>query len=700
MTACKTSRYATVLLFAPLSAFGQTGPAGEAMPAAPSQLEEVVVTAQKRTESLQSAPAAITAIAGEALVVAGVTDIRAAQNLVPSVRFQSQNSSTEIYIRGVGSTLDLPQIEPPTAFNFNGVYVPREGTSVGLFDIAQLEVLPGPQGTLYGRSALGGAVNVTFNRPTRELSTDAVLEAGSDALLHATLVQNLPVGEHFAVRAAVDHIDHDGYQATGADSKEDTSLRLSGLYDPGDDLQVYLWAHAATKNGRSPNLVRRGYNGGTFDGDPTAFDRADPWNDVITPTEPDAGRQTYDNLLVGAQVDWRFAGKTLTYIPSYFHLDWEGDYWLENLPSFLSARYNQVTQELRLAGGDDERWNWLVGLYGYRVSNDGRFLVAGFPLADITRNRLQGLAAFGEATYSLSPRTRVTVGGRLSRDEREGAGLTPFGQPYTANLDFQRADWKLGIEHEPSADVLLYSTLQTGYQPGTYNLFPSTPTQDNAVDEARLTALSAGVKSRLLDGRLQLNNEAFYYDYRDLLVQSFNLNTALLTTFNASKVEIYGNQLDALLQATAGIRLNFSVGYLHARNREFVVPPDIDIGPGTRDFAGFPLQYAPDWTVSAGYEQEFRVAGGSLRARLATRYESDFWGTFAQNRGTRQGAYTKSDASLTYYTGDGRWSVGVWVRNIENEPVLAATTTGQFGPYADAFLEPPRTYGIRLTVSL
>ena len=132
-------------------------------------LEVITVTAQKVPEDLQKSAAAITAISGDVLIAAGVHDIREAQNLMPSVRFQAENASTEIYIRGVGSTLDLPNIEPPTAFNFNGVYIPREGTSVGLFDIAQLELLPGPQGTLYGRAALGGAVNVEFNRPTREM---------------------------------------------------------------------------------------------------------------------------------------------------------------------------------------------------------------------------------------------------------------------------------------------------------------------------------------------------------------------------------------------------------------------------------------------------------------------------------------------------------------------------------------------------
>jgi iron complex outermembrane receptor protein len=119
-----------------------------------------------------------------------------------------------------------------------------------------------------------------------------------------------------------------------------------------------------------------------------------------------------------------------------------------------------------------------------------------------------------------------------------------------------------------------------------------------------------------------------------------------------------------------------------------------------RDFGGYPLQYAPEWTVSAGYQHDFAVGAATLRARVETRYEDEFWGTFAQSRGTEQQDYFKTDASLTYFAPDDRWSVGLWARNLENVAVLAATTTGQFGPYGDAFLEPPRTYGARFTFRL
>ncbi|HEY5807286.1 MAG TPA: TonB-dependent receptor plug domain-containing protein, partial [Povalibacter sp.] len=345
-------------------------------------LEEVIVTAQKRSENLQRTSAAITAVAGKEVVAAGITDIRGAQNFVPSVRFQAENANTEIYVRGVGSTLDLPNIEPPTSFNMNGIYIPREATSVALFDIAQLEVLPGPQGTLYGRSSLGGTVNVTAQRPNSELESIALFEGGSDSLFHGGFVQNLPITDQFALRGAFDYLKRDGVQKTGADSNDDFSARLSGLYEPSDHLSVLVWAQGTKKKGRSPNLVRKGFNGGTFDGDPNAFDTSDAWNDVITPDAPTAAKQDYENLVLGAQVDYVLGDTTFTWLPSYLYLDWAGNYWLENLPSFLSAHYNQVTQELRASGSFGDKWRWLSGVYGYRVTNDGRFVVNGFPLAN------------------------------------------------------------------------------------------------------------------------------------------------------------------------------------------------------------------------------------------------------------------------------------------------------------------------------
>ncbi|HET9693713.1 MAG TPA: TonB-dependent receptor, partial [Steroidobacteraceae bacterium] len=504
---------------------------------------------------------------------------------------------------------------------------------------------------------------------------------------------------------AFDYIEHDGYQATGADSKQDYAGRVSALYEPNDELDVYVWLHGARKDGNSPNLVRRGYNDGTFDGDPEAYDHADPWDDRIDPGAPTASPNDYESLGAGAQVDWRLDGLTLTYLPSYFYLDWDGRYWLENIGAQLTAHYNQVTQEFRVASDADARLRWLGGLYYYRVANDGDFFTytntpAPFPLAQIDDNRLEGYAAFGQATYELTETLRLVAGGRFSWDRREGEGRTADGTPYSADEDYDHFDWKVGVEKDLAAAVMAYANVQTGYQPGTYNMFPSSDDDSNLVRSATMTAYTAGIKTRFLDGRLQVNDEVFYYDYEDLLVQSFNFNTFLLTTFNADRSTIYGNQLDVLFEPTDSDLLNVTVGYLHAEYDEFVVPEGVDIGLTRRDFGGYPLQYAPEWTLTAGYQRDFTAGAGNLRARIETRYEDEFWGTFAQNRGTRQDDYFKTDASLTYYPADDRWSVGLWIRNIENVAVLAATTTGQFGPYGDAFIEPPRTYGARFTFRL
>lgn len=659
-------------------------------------LEEIVVTGQKRVESLQKTSAAISALSADALVSSGIVDMPAAQNLMPSVRFQSEGASTEIYIRGVGSTVDLPNVEPPTAFNFNGAYVPREGTSVGFFDIERIELLPGPQGTLYGRSALGGAVNVTFNRPGKELETDVLLEAGNYSLLHATLVQNVPLTDKLAVRAALDYIKNDGYLTSGAYSRDDYAGRLSALFEPTDAVSVYMWGHVARKHGVPNNLVRKGANGGTGTGDPNEFETSDPWNDILAPGVPDKGHQHYENEMFGGETNLRFGGSTLTYIPSYFFLDWASDYWIENVPAFLSAHYNQITNELRLAG-KTEQWEWLVGLYQYNMRNSGLFTIGGFPISDVRSNHLEGIAGFGQATYHLTNDLRVTLGARVSRDERSGRGFTSFGQPFDASKDYHNVDWKVGVEYDVADQVMLYGVVQTGYQPGTYNTFPSTPSQSNLVNAADLTAYTLGIKSRFFGDRLQINSEAFYYDYRNLFAQSTNLGTGLLTTFNAKKVEVYGNQFDLLLQATPNDRVNFSVGYLHARNLDFAIPADIDVGTSVRNFAGYQLQNAPDWTASLGYQHDFQFAEGYLRARADSRYESSFWAGYAHTRGTQQKAYIKTDASITYHASQ-RWSVGVWIKNIEDEPVQAATAGG-LGNWGAAFLEAPRTYGVRASVS-
>nr|WP_087573746.1 TonB-dependent receptor [Sphingomonas sp. CDS-1] len=675
-----------------------------------SGLADIVVTANKQAQSLQRAPVAITAISSEQLVAQGVTDIRAAQAFVPSVRFQQQSAATEIYIRGVGATQDFPQFDPPTSTYFNGIYVPREATSAPLYDIAQIEVLPGPQGTLYGRSSLGGVVNASFNRPTNKQETRFLVEAGNYSLFHLTAVQNIPVTDTLAIRGAFDYHRHGAYQRSGAQTKDDWSGRLSLLYKPTDDLTAYLWGMVGDVNGKSATAIALGVRA---DGslNPGGFIQNDPWNDLLPDSllavspfgQPVPQETTYKNRIFGGEIDYNLSDSvTLTYIPSYLKFFVKTGYTLSGLPSVKTIGYEQTTHELRLAGKHD--WgNWLLGAYGYRMTSDGVFYVAsydfsGFPVNIVDRNRIKGAAVFGQVTYNVTDALRVTAGGRYGADDRTGRGryLTANGlDPFTFDKSYNRFDFKLGVDYDIAPRTMLYAAVQTGFQPGTFNNYADTATTSNRVNPAKLTAYTAGIKSRIFGDRLQINNEFFYYDYRGLFIAAYNALLQQTQVFNAQKVEIYGDQLDVVFKPTDNDQLNISVGYLHARNKNFTLPD------GSATFDGLQLQFAPDWTVSAGYHHDFTLSNGYVRALVSGRFESSFYGDFRHTPGAFQPSYAKADASLTYYDDGGRWSLGAWIKNITNKAVIAATAAGSNFPLngsgATGFIEDPRTYGIRAT---
>jgi len=692
-------------------------------------LEEIIVTVQKRSQSLQDTPAAVTAIESSTFVSMGITDIAGIQNFVPSIRLQKESVSTEIYIRGVGSTLDFPMIEPPNAYNINGIYVPREVSSATLMDVERIEVLPGPQGTLYGRGAIGGVINTIIRRPSDELETRVILEAGNYSHLRGVVTQNVPVSENFRLRGSFSYLDRDGYLESGADSADDKALFLAMDWTPSEKVEIYLWGHFEEKEGYAANLLSKGTNGEPRS---QAFPNGDPWDDRLegdlahfaTLGPIDAKPKNWETRLVGAEISWEINDSlSLTYLPSYLDFEWRQGYWLTHKLGDFNENIDQQTHELRFAYDGGGALSWLSGLYAYRIETDGQLFIqfgsddlfpgapAGWWLdaSDIRYHQLQGLALFGEATYAFSERMRLVFGGRVSKDEREANGFQPdlvvgpavdsdpiglfTGLPIASwdnKEDWSHFDWKIGTEYDVSDDSMLYATLQTGFQPGTFDVFPDTTTL-----ESELLALTVGIKNYFLDGQLMLNDEVFYYTYDNLLTQAFDAATGTNRLTNADTI-IYGNQLDVVLGPNnmPNTRFRFSVGYLHARYDDFL-EDSLDIFNGTQ------LQNAPDWTVIFGITHDWQLASGAyVRADLNSRYESGYWGDFSHSSGLYQKSYTKTDVSLTYHSRTDNWSVGLWVRNLEDQDVQSAAAPGNPvtdpGPGAP-FLEAPRTYGVRFT---
>jgi iron complex outermembrane receptor protein len=673
-------------------------------PSTPSEadggVQDIVVTAQKRDTLLQKTPAAVTAVTEETLVERGITDLPAVQALIPSARFQIEQASVQVFVRGVGASLDFGNIQPVVALNLNGVSTPREGASAGFLDVSQVEVLPGPQGTLYGATAMGGTVNINFNRPTDELETKLLIEGGNYDYLHLTAVQNIPLSDTVAIRGAADFARRDGFQTSGANSLKDFTGRLSLLARPSDAVSIYLWGSYATKDGHPINVVALSFNPATGMVENGAFLRPEnPWNDTRTgalaPLAPfgpiSALDQTYDNYTFGAQLDVEIGNATLTSISSYQHINSLQNFWLTAIPASLSQRYEQFTQEIRVSG-EAGAIRYLAGVYGSKLKNNGAFALfgGGFFISNITAHKLGNASVFGEIVYSASDRFRLTAGGRLSYFKRDGAGLSGFGAPYSSSEDYKHADFKLGLDYDLSDDVLVYAGFQTGYSPGTFNEQPDTPLFDNEVKPSKLSAWSAGIKSRFLDNAVQLNVEGYYYDYKDLLVQSYDINAAFNPIFNSQKTEIYGFQADLLAKPTRDDTFNLSVGYLHGTYVRFVQP-------NGDNYSGNSIAFAPDWTITAGYSHDFRLSAGYIRARGDVRYESSYWGDFAHVPGDLLGNFWLVDASLTYYSDNERWNLGIWAKNLTNEAVPSSSAIGGIpGPVATQ-LGPPRTFGARLT---
>ncbi len=663
-------------------------------------VQDIVVTAEKRSTLLQKTPAAITAIAGDTLVARGISDLPAAQALVPSARFQIEQQSVQIFIRGVGASLDFANVQPVVALNVNGVSTPREGASAGFLDVAQIEVLPGPQGTLYGGTAMGGTVNVNFNRPSDRYETKLIAEGGNYGLFHATAVQNIPVSDELAIRGAVDYVRHDGYQRSGANSQEDFTGRLSALYSPSDAVSLYLWGSVATKNGSPINVVTRSFDVATMSVRNGAYLHPDnPWDDTrtgaLTPLAPfgaiTALGQSYDNYVAGAQLDAEIGSTTLTSITSYQYIDSDQNFWLTSIPARLTSKYEQVTQEFRLAG-EAGKVRWLVGLYGSRLTNSGAFGLfgGGVFISNVTRNRLDNLSAFGQLTYSATERLRLTAGARASYFKREGAGVAYDSAIYDFDKSYRHVDFKIGVDYDITPKILGYAGFQTGYTPGTFNERANSATFDNAVKPSTLNAFSAGIKSRFLNDMVQLNLEGYFYRYNDLLQQSYDISAAFNPIFNAKRTDIYGFQADLVVKPSSADQLNVSVGYVHGTYKDFVQPNGVS-------YSGNPIAFAPTWTVTAGYSHDFTMRSGYIRARADARYESSYWGDFALVPGDLLGDFTLVDASLTYYSDNDRWSLGIWGKNLLNRAVPGSSALGGIpGPTATQ-LGPPRTFGARLT---
>lgn len=713
---------ASVISTAPASAWSQESP---------GEIVEVVVTARKVAESLQDAPAAIDVLTADRLAAVGVTDVRAVQYLVPSVRLNKQQSIAQMFIRGVGIASDAPGLDMGVAMTFNGIEQFREATGTSLFDIERLEVLRGPQATTYGSNAAGGVVNVVFVRPTNDFKGRAALEIGDYDSVHASLAQNFALGDRAQMRVALDSVERDGYVANGLDDQKTRAGRLTFTAAPTDNIDFMLWAS--------------GYHaGGIGDvGYASPFvNPNNPWDQnwdpraIITHFPGQAFRdRDIDAFEVGGELNWDLGSLNLTYIPGYISLDHIGHLVIDTSTARIlfqgDVEREQMTHELRLSTSDpSSKLQWLTGLYYYDLQSSELRTVAANKSFDVQKQPSETLAGYGELSYAVTEPLRLTVGLRYSEIQKSATGNrftpgpTPTAIPFSADLSWNHIDWKVGAQYNLTPDSMLYAAVQTGYLGGGINFFNSATTS-NEVKPEELLAYILGVKNTLLDSRLTLNVEAFYYDWENYQVGLFNVQAATNIVFNAPKSEAYGIEFDLQYLPTDHNRLSVGLGLFQGEFTDFTVPVGVSSPVRTYDFDGLELPFAPEVSATLSYEHSFDLSNGSrVVVSPQVQYTSEFWTSFSHgitrcssvapttlpqsacvDDGTLQPDATMVNLDVSWHSPDDRWIISLWGRNLADEAVRSSggdggmNAAGVVTSRGATTLAPPRTYGVRFAAN-
>lgn len=668
---------------------------GESSEDAYKGITEIVVTASKRTEGLQETPAAVSVVGGDVIGTLGVVDMTQMSKLVPSLVIGKQGSNAVVFLRGVGQTNSSPAAQPGISTNIDGVYLPRELAGGALFDLERIEVLPGPQGTLYGRNAAGGAINLVTRKPGSDFGTEGFLEAGNYSLFHAFGAVDVPLSDNVAVRGALDVNNRDGYLSNGGNDADMLSGRLSISVNPNEDLSAIVQYTHYREDGLGAQNIAIGTDNPPFGSNDDPYFDSFPTDDVF---------QHQRGHIVTATVNLRLNDSLdLTYVPGYMRFESEtGLQFNGSLYGINIQDMEQYSQELRLSNSTTGPLQWLTGLFWYRAE-PSIFVELGLPAFSSVHfsNDLESYAGFGEATYSISDRFRLTAGGRYSRDSFDGDGFQNLVVPghealilFGAQDTKDRMDWKIGAQFDVTSDSTLYATAQSGYLQGGYTQADITSDQPRTFEPVTLTAFTVGSKNRFLGNRLQINNEIFYYSYKNYQLQTTPIDeTTGETVFlivNVPKASIYGDQLDITYSASRDTDVNLSVAYLNAK-----ITDGLDAVPSYDDFE---LPNAPEWTINASVEQRFPLHnGGHLSARVASTYNAGYWTVFTHDLYSRQESFTRTDANLTYHSPDDRWNIGAFVRNIEEAVVYHGSNSSPApGSFIPTFIDAPRTYGVRV----
>jgi len=688
-------------------------------------LQDIVVTAQRRSENLQRVPISIAVATEEQLQASGVSGLQSLKVLTPGVEVQSNNGYAFPIIRGVGSKATGPGIETPVAFYVDGVYYAAPAATLLSFNnIQQIEVLKGPQGTLFGRNATGGLIQVKTRDPSSDFGGKMNLSYGNyqtlkgDFYITGGLADNLTTDLAF-----VGTTMGDGYGTNLTSGKDvyrinhDIGIRSKTLLTIGSDTEVRLVLDYG--DSRNSLLATRVPLGETIPAPYGPVYGGRPW-DVSVNYEPvNVVKSGGASLRIDHDAGAVKIASITAYRKSKFIIDVDLDYTPTNGRRLsVDQRDHQFSQELQLLSAGNGPFSWVVGAFYFDALADyaqNRVLLNGPaavptvpPIVESNQTAFQStksISGFGQATLEVAPGLKLTGGLRYTSEKRElgnaqtivtrSDGSTVVTFPLSSrSATFNKLTWRAAVDYQATPDVLTYLSYNRGFKSGGFN--PSALTVPPFEPEV-LDAFEGGIKSTLFDRRIKLNGAIYYYDYANTQLQRVAAN-GTTGIYNSAGAEIYG--FDGELRAQVTPELNLVVGYQYAHGKYRSFPGAIIAAPRaaggytltTGDAAGNVTILTPKHTVSIVANYTIPTKTGEISLNASGYYNSGFF--VEPDNVVTQPRYFMVNASVRWEFGSGQ-SISIWGNNLTNRVVSNIDGINNVGfGVRRANYAPPRTYGV------
>ena len=706
---------ASASCLAPQAALAQQNESSEEVNAGSG---EIIVTAQRRSERLVDVPISITALNGDALERAGIRSTEDLTTAVPGLNFATNGAFAQPTVRGIGSTVTSPGSDANVAIYVDGVYQPSQVANFSdLVDLEQVEVLKGPQGTLFGRNATGGAIRVTTKSPSFTPEVRLTKSYGRFDDVRVTAYGSAPLSGNLAVSLGVLYADDNGYVdnlGTGNRIADSNSLALRGkiLFRPSASAEILI---AGSHNKRDSNPA---FTLGVLNGNNPAL--RVPGS--IQPTGPREVSLSFDpslevennQLSLTAKFDIGFADLALITSYSDISSDLKTDLDRTNLPSLFAVvpgTEETWSQELTLVSKGDSALKWSLGGFYYNDDSSTSVIVNAATTFNTQRLKTEAFAPFGEISLDVG-RFNLLAGARYNIEKKDYI-LSRGTASLTQSETYKTFTPRIGLRYNVAEYANLYATYSKGFKSGGFDgILSAGQLRINPVFPEKVDAFETGFKYG--QGNTSLAISAYYYDYANIQFQAFDPSSGgLVRIFNAAAAEIYGGEVEGSFELAAGLSLRGSIAYTKSEYKNFpgatIFCPrgapafgnaTVSLGalnPCTGAIngdgaTGNNLIRTPEITASLSPSYRHDLAnGGTLDLSTTAFYSGNFFWDPA-NR-LKESSYVLINGELAYTLPGDQWKLALWGRNLTDKLYSIYVTEGAGGDSV-AYAR-PRSFGIR-----